>query len=194
VESWLAERGSPLVVRVTPLADERVITRLDASWGLERADETVVLTKRLVPGPPGLGVLVGADDPHFASESLRLNERPGDSIDAWTRMVRRLGADATGIWEQGRAGALATVADSIAAIYSVAVEAPYRRSGLATGITKAAESWATERGANDAFLQVQADNLAARALYARLGYKERYRYHYLQPQATPAAIDTGIAP
>jgi len=186
VENWLRERGSPLVVRITPLADKQVVDRLAAAWGLERVDETVVMTKRLTSAPPGHSSIVAPDEAVFAEELLRLNKRPADAITAWTRMVRRLGDEAVGIWNKGRAVGLATVADGMAAIYSVAVEATHRRLGLATDVMAVAESWAKGRGAANAFLQVRDDNDAARIMYSSLGYEEQYRYHYLQPRVTPA--------
>jgi hypothetical protein len=47
LETWLSERGSPLVVRMTPLAPASVEARLLAGWGLVSTDETVVMTKKI---------------------------------------------------------------------------------------------------------------------------------------------------
>ncbi len=182
VESWLTNRGASLVVRVTPLAATHVIARTEETWRLDRADETVVMTKPLGAALSGGITLVDPADPSFATELLAMNGRPADAIDAWTRMVRRLGDDAIGVWEQGRAVGLATVAGALAAIYSVAVDDDHRRKGLATETMGTAEAWAKNRGAATAFLQVREDNHAAQAMYAGLGYEERYRYHYLQPR------------
>jgi ribosomal protein S18 acetylase RimI-like enzyme len=171
-----------LVVRITPLADEHLAARVAESWGLDRTDETVVMTKRLAESIPNPLAVVDPADPRFAAELLAMNDRPGDAVAAWTRMVLRLGQDAIGVWDEGRAVGLATVAGDLAAVYSVAVGPTHRRIGLATDVMAAAEAWAKNRGATTTFLQVRGDNRAARDMYEKLGYEERYRYHYLQPR------------
>jgi GNAT superfamily N-acetyltransferase len=66
-----------------------------------------------------------------------------------------------------------------------AVEVPprHRRRGLATAIMGALARQAYEEGATAAYLQVEADNAAARALYDRLGFTDHHGYHYRRPQA-----------
>ena len=53
-----------------------------------------------------------------------------------------------------------------------------RRRGLARALTLAAMEIAAERGARRAFLQVEADNHAALALYHRLGFADVDTYNY----------------
>jgi len=53
-----------------------------------------------------------------------------------------------------------------------------RRRGLARALTLAAMQIAAGRGARRAFLQVEADNHAALALYHRLGFADVDTYHY----------------
>lgn len=183
VETWLGERGARLVVRVTPLADGGLIHAVSGSWGLDRADETVVMTKRLSAASPGGSPVVDPADQEFAAELLSLNDRPAEAITAWTRMVRRLGGDATGIWVKGKAAGFVAVAGDMAAVYSVAVDPAHRRNGLATDVMATAEAWAAGKGACDVFLQVRQDNEPARHMYHGLDYREQYRYHYLEPTA-----------
>jgi ribosomal protein S18 acetylase RimI-like enzyme len=38
--------------------------------------------------------------------------------------------------------------------------------------------WARARGAERLYLQVERENAVALRLYARAGFRERYRYHY----------------
>lgn len=51
-----------------------------------------------------------------------------------------------------------------------------RRRGLAGHVMRALAEWAVETGARDAYLQVEAHNIAARGLYDRLGFVTRHEY------------------
>jgi ribosomal protein S18 acetylase RimI-like enzyme len=64
------------------------------------------------------------------------------------------------------------------AITSIGTLPAFRRQGLGTEILHALEAWGYGCGARRAALQVETDNEAAIAMYARLGYIERYRYYY----------------
>jgi ribosomal protein S18 acetylase RimI-like enzyme len=70
------------------------------------------------------------------------------------------------------------VAGDTVAITGIGTAPRFRRRGLGTEILHALESWGAAQGARRAALQVEADNEAAIAMYARLGYAERYRYWY----------------
>ena len=61
---------------------------------------------------------------------------------------------------------------------AVEVHPGYRRTGLATAITAALAGAAAGQGAASLYLQVEEDNEAARALYARCGFTSHHRYHY----------------
>lgn len=59
---------------------------------------------------------------------------------------------------------------------AVEVAPPFRRQGLASTLGAAMLSWGREQGAQAAFLDVIADNVAGRALYHRLGFTEHHRH------------------
>jgi len=71
-----------------------------------------------------------------------------------------------------------SIADGWAGISAVEVHQDHRRQGLGGAITAAACLAAEQRGLSRVFLQVEVDNAAARALYARLGFRDSHRYHY----------------
>lgn len=63
----------------------------------------------------------------------------------------------------------------IARIYSVVVAPAARGQGLGAALVRTAQDWARHAGLHTLSLEVRADNAAARALYARLGYIEHAR-------------------
>ena len=181
VARWLEERGSPLVVRVTPLTDATTAESCERNWYLEPRDETIVLTKA-IDGDTVTPDVVSVDplDERFVNEFFSINPRRPLDEDTWTRMIERVGTDASGLWLDGAAVGFVAVSGSVAFAYSVAVAVDTQRQGLGTRVMAAAESWAAERGARAVALQVLGTNVPARGLYQRLGYSEVYRYHYLQ--------------
>ncbi|MFG3293821.1 GNAT family N-acetyltransferase [Streptomyces sp. NPDC048179] len=67
---------------------------------------------------------------------------------------------------------------------AVEVDPALRRRGLAGEVMAALARRALEEGASAAWLQVETDNEAARAMYARLGFGAHHAYHhYREPEA-----------
>jgi GNAT superfamily N-acetyltransferase len=54
----------------------------------------------------------------------------------------------------------------------------YRRQRFGEGVLAAIARWAGDRGAERMYLQVEVENAPARSLYARVGFRPRYAYHY----------------
>ncbi|MFJ8084110.1 GNAT family N-acetyltransferase [Streptomyces sp. NPDC096205] len=70
---------------------------------------------------------------------------------------------------------------------AVEVAPERRREGLATAVMAALARQALDEGASAAWLQVETDNTAARALYARMGFAAHHAYHhYREPGTSPA--------
>jgi ribosomal protein S18 acetylase RimI-like enzyme len=181
VTRWLAERGTPLVVRITPLTDPTTAESCERNWYLEQQDETIVMTRSIDDRQVAREVAaVDPLDETFVSEFFSLNVRRPTDDDTWSRMVNRVLPDATGLWIEGAAVGYVALSGPIAFTYSVAVHRNVRRQGLGTRVMAAAEFWAAGRGARSMVLQVLGTNVPARGLYERLGYCEAYRYHYLQ--------------
>lgn len=78
-----------------------------------------------------------------------------------------------------------SVAAGWAGIAAVEVAAEHRRGGLGTAVTMALARAAAERGVDRVFLQVEEGNFAARALYARCGFRDAHAYHYRVAPAAP---------
>lgn len=68
---------------------------------------------------------------------------------------------------------------------AVEVDPAQRRRGLATAVMAALARRALDEGASAAWLQVEADNAGARALYAGMGFAAHHTYHhYRAPEAS----------
>ncbi len=77
--------------------------------------------------------------------------------------------------------ALAISDNDLAGILDVAVDSGYRRQGIGIDLVATALRHTAHKGARTGWLQVEAENAAGRALYARLGFTEAYRYVYRAP-------------
>ncbi|MBT2365172.1 GNAT family N-acetyltransferase [Streptomyces sp. ISL-10] len=67
-----------------------------------------------------------------------------------------------------------------AGFMAVEVDPENRRQGLATAVMAALARRALEEGASAAWLQVEADNEAARALYGAMGFAVHHHYHHFR--------------
>src|SRR5215472_10930613 len=65
-----------------------------------------------------------------------------------------------------------------AGITAVEVDPALRRAGLGTALTLGICAEAASRAVQRVFLQVETANMAARALYERIGFGYSHRYHY----------------
>ncbi|WP_320782955.1 GNAT family N-acetyltransferase [Streptomyces sp. CRN 30] len=67
---------------------------------------------------------------------------------------------------------------------AVEVDPALRRRGLASAVLAALARRALDEGASAAWLQVEADNAGARALYARAGFAAHHAYHHYRAPET----------
>lgn len=176
VTRWYGERGTTPYLQVPD--DAPLSAELDRRGWLREAD-TLVRTAPLAP----LAELPGA-------ERVTLTREPGES---WLASYHRTGDLAEqalkvvlggpSVWFATMPGAIGRgVVDGRWALFgAVEVEPAHRRRGLATAVMAALAQRAVEEGASFAYLQVEADNDAARALYDRMGFTTHHGYHYRRP-------------
>ena len=184
-EQWYAADNLPTVFRLNPhtapaavdhLLDARGYHRVDPSLTLHRRLDTWTIPDRLrgtLRSEPLLDwlarycLLSGKLPEQQATHTAILEATPKPRIFAtlWDR-------------EQAVACAVGVVSAQALSIVDVVTAAEYRQQGYGTALLGQLFAWAQRAGATDAALQVQADNAPARALYARLGFREAYRYWY----------------
>ncbi|MCW2526682.1 MAG: acetyltransferase, partial [Pseudonocardiales bacterium] len=134
--------------------------------------ETMVMTRAVpVTAVDASGVTVSAETtPEW---------RRGRSDDEVALLTRHdhLGFASGAVDGQVVAVARGVLEDGWLGISSVRVDPAFRRQGWATKLLTALSSWAGA-DAQRCYLQVEADNIGALALYSGLGFTEHHRYHY----------------
>lgn len=92
---------------------------------------------------------------------------PKETIVAFIEIDGRTVASGLGILDRGHVG-----------LYAIYVDASCRRKHFARSICSAILSEAKKKGASNAYLQVVADNTAAKQLYQSLGFEDFYTYWF----------------
>jgi N-acetylglutamate synthase len=189
VVRWYASRGLPAMIRAVD--GSNVSVELDRrGWTSARkaVAQTVTVARllRLLEGRRGAGpssVQIAAAPPQSwlmryeggAITAPGLRALTGASDVAFARID---GPDpAAPAVAIGRA----TVESPWVGFTALEVDPLIRRQGHARAVMSGLTEWAASRGAVRAWLEVLADNHAALALYASLGFTEHHRYSYRSP-------------
>jgi GNAT superfamily N-acetyltransferase len=153
VEFYASRTGRPIAA-VLPDSPEDALFR-GHGWVLESNDADTLF--QIAP----------------VSQALRGLEVPDASYDEDGDVVTvRLGDRAVGV---------GAYRDDWVGYRGIEVAPEHRRQGLGVAVMAALLEWGAERGATTAYLQVLGDNVAALALYERLGFVTHHAYRYLAP-------------
>ncbi len=195
VEAVYGAQGQPAVFRVCPAALPHDLDDVLARRGYALAATTDVLVRAVaaadgsggsaaVPGLPGVTVAL-ADEPDDAWMSGWLDVKAsGAAVD--TTVARTLVSGSPALYltaddADGVVGVLrAAFAGDWVGLSCLMVAPRARRRGIARLLTQLALREAGERGVEQAFLQVEASNAGAVALYESMGFRPAQRYHYRQ--------------
>jgi len=185
-EQIFADAQLPLIVRVTPFSQPSGLDSHLAEYGLRRFDDTRVMVAALA-GEPALGLPAGMQVSALALEPFarRIGELRGSPLAQRQAHAERLLNSPVPFFAfelalDGETVACGQIAleNDLVGIYDVFSAEASRGRGHATLLCRHLLAQARSRGARHAYLQVEADNLAARAVYARLGFADAYAYHY----------------
>ncbi|WP_443057020.1 GNAT family N-acetyltransferase [Streptomyces sp. NBC_00669] len=180
VTRWYQERGLVPLFQVPDSSP--YVVELDRAGWVREADTLV----RTAPLAPLTSLAKAAGRPVELSRTpdaawLASYHRTGELADAALQVV----SGGPSVWFATAPGAIgrAVVEGPWALFGAVEVAPDQRRRGLATAVMGALARRAYDEGATAAYLQVEADNAAARALYDRLGFTDHHGYHYRRPPA-----------
>lgn len=186
-EAAYAARGLPCVVRVDASAQPADLDALLAARGYAAVATTRVMARPLdgppvAPAVPGVAVDV-ADRPDDAWLAGWLDVKAaGRAVD--TALARAVVAGSPALYltardDDGVTGVVrAATAGEWVGVSCLMVAPRARRRGLARSLSVRALAESAARGARRAFLQVEAANASAVALYAGLDFVVVDEYHY----------------
>ncbi len=192
------------LVQVTPLEargglDDALAA---AGWTASGATDVLVATAAAVaaaaedaPLPDDLGFHLDPDgSPQWRNTWGEAEARtPADVAAHHAAILRRIPAPAAfatvtlGGRPAGTALGVADPAEGLAGLFCVATLPAARRRGVARAAVAALAAWAAEAGAPSLYLQVEAGNAAARALFTGLGFTRSHGYHYRAAPAAPVS-------
>lgn len=185
-ERRFAAYGRPLTFRMSPLSGRTLTGMLDdAGWPLLSRSLVmrVGLEEERLAG--ALTQIPLKDMNRFISASIGIGNldpslRPGIS-----EIVGAIQPE-VGLFVVEHGGrpvstAICVQDGRLAGLFEVGTDPAQRGRGHGRRVILSALKWAHSKGAREGWLQVDADNEAALALYRGLGFRELYDYHYRQP-------------
>lgn len=184
-----SDYGRPLLVRQTPLTPPQLIAFMDeAGWA--DVGQTIVMTANLadLPREEGVDHLPSRDVGRFVDARIRVAGDDPTLKPGLTEIINAIKPEVgLFIFEEADFGptavTLAVQDNDLAGILQLGVAEERRGRGTGTAVLHAALRWAKLKGARQAWVQVEADNAAAIALYHRAGFKDVYHYSYRGPKA-----------
>lgn len=177
-ERW----GRAAAFRLTPLADTGLDDAL-AARGYEIEGPSFVQLADVTAGsvPTSVSILDRPDDA-WIEAAAGIRALDGSALETFAAQHRAVGVVSG--WalalDQGRPAGVGVVAveRGWAGLHGIYVAKAARRLGLARHISLALLAFAHAKGARRAWLQVEQTNAAALPLYAALGFRTAYAYHY----------------
>ena len=183
--------GLPLVLRLTPFTQPADLDRQLADLGWAFFDDTRVMLRPDMAGLPSSSLPAGCglrpvSHAEYAQAVGQLRGSSATEISAHAERMRLAPVRYEGALLKRDDGSLLACGqfvreDGWVGLYDILTVPAHRGQGLGRALCTSLLARAREQGGRSAYLQVGADNLAARSLYAKLGFVEGYSYHYRTP-------------
>lgn len=184
VEAWYAAHNLPPRFKLTDGAyAPSDLTQHLARRGYEAVNPTLVMTASLSSAPGCFeDVAIAPSIPPLFDQALRDSTPNADDLEERRSIARRLPQPAAFAVRERDGRALAVgasaVAETLAGVFLMRTVPEARRQGHALHILRALLQWARRNNATDAFLQVDADNAPAIALYEHEGFTKLTTYRF----------------
>jgi N-acetylglutamate synthase len=186
IRDWYSARQLPPIFRMTPLASPKLALALDAAgWTVADRSCTLAMEMPDVARDPRAECLDPFGD-RFLDSQRTMQGYPEDKMQKFIALIRAVAVPMVGVVlysdeNVAVASSLWAVADDIAVTGNVVTDMAHRRKGFGGAMMRTGLAWAKAQGAAAAALNVVADNVAARRLYASLGYRWLFDYAYRYP-------------
>lgn len=171
------------VFRLSPLAPPLLDDQLDL-MGWEATGHSLVMQADLstLALDDNVQLMPARDATRFVASMLAIQQADAGMAEPSERLLRACQAE-VGLFLIEEAGEPIATAICIrdgrfAGLFDIATLASARGRGLGRRVVQSALNWARLRGARFGWLQVEADNGPALALYRSLGFADIYPYHY----------------
>ena len=180
-EALYQDSNLPMLFRITPFSQPPDLERALDARGYTRLETTAVEAATLETAPPDAGAQVMELGP-WIDAVAELRGSPLAHRDAHLARLERmpLRKCAVAVRDEGSvvATGLTVIEDGVAGLFDIVTREDARRRGHARRVVSTLLHMAHSMGARQTYLQVEADNMAARSLYRDFGFTERYQYWY----------------
>ena len=185
-ERRFAAYGRPLTFRLSPLSGRQLTQFFDAEGWMSLA-ESVVMRASLAETAidDAMHQIPLKDISRFMDAATLVHDLEPTLRAGLSEIIQAIEPEA-GLFVLEQDGdpvatAICVHDGDLAGLFNIATGPRERGKGFGRRVVLSALKWARLRGAKDAWLQVEVDNVAAVRLYETMGFEEIYRYHYRQP-------------
>lgn len=188
-EAIFQRHALPPILRATPLTPPDLLAACQARGWTGPSTTTHVMVRALNGAEPAHRLpdditltTLTEPDALWRTDYTRLNQSKGIDPDAIATTLSKIAPPVLylALKQAGQAlgVAVGVVDQDLVGLFGLAIAPEARRQGLGYMLSQHILHWGAEQGATRGWLQVEADNPGAIALYERLGYQQLYDYTY----------------
>lgn len=184
-ETFYTRKGLPTIFKLTPAAQPAELDRILEEKGYLASGHTSVQTVSLdtIKSPTVQNVHVYKEcTDEWLEDFCRLSAKREDEKHTMSQTLRKINPPACymTLFHEDAAVAcgLGVLDRGCLGLYDIVTDSRFRRQGFGEQLVLHLLHWGAKNGAKASYLQVIMDNLPARRLYEKLGYREAYPYWY----------------